>query len=149
MSNKYNCNNTLDYAHEFKRMCNEFSFCGNCPMDKLPCKVSDISETHINIVQEWSDAHPKIRLTAEQREVLKAMLLLGFKYIAKDRSGKTYIYTACPIKAYAHAMWTCGGEHVTTAHLSTQAAAAIPSLVNWEDKEPLDIEEVLKNGDNI
>lgn len=150
MSNKYNCNNTMDYVHEFIRMCNEFSICGNCPMAraKLSCKASDISEAHINIVQEWSDAHPEFTLTAEQCEVLKAMLLLGFKYIAKDADGMIYMYTACPQKRYK--MWTSAArEYVTTMHLSAQAVTPISPLVEWGDEEPLNIEEVLKNGDNI
>lgn len=151
---KYDCNNMLEYAHEFRRMCKTFrssrgqKICKGCPLTDLPCDILSITSEHIKRVQEWSDTHPEIRLTAEQREVLKAMLLLGFKYIAKDANGRTYIYTACPKKTYD--MWTCvEREYVTTTHLSTQADTAISLLVEWEDKEPLNIEEVLKNGDNI
>lgn len=148
---KYDCNNMLEYAHEFRRMCKTFrssrgqKICKGCPLTDLPCDILSITSEHIKRVQEWSDTHPEIRLTAEQREVLKAMLLLGFKYIAKDANGKTYIYTFRPIKG-ASAWYYVDGEYAKDVYLNL---SSISPLVNWEDKEPLTIEEVLKNGDNI
>ena len=94
----------------------------------------------------WSDAHPEARLAAEQRDVLKAMLLLGFKYIAKDSNGRTYIYTSRPIKDSIAWFYT-EGECVTTTHLSTQASTAISLLFEWEDKEPLNIAEALEQAE--
>lgn len=148
MSNKYNCNNTVEFAHVVRRMCDTFHYCNGCPCDDIPCETRDISLEFVRRVQEWSDAHPEISLTAEQREVLKAMLLLGFKYIAKDANGKTYIYTSRPIKGNVGWSYT-GAEFISVTQLSGQAITAISPLVEWEDKEPLNIKEALKNGDNI
>lgn len=152
---KYNCNNALDYAHEFKRMCNRFSICDNCPMAraKLSCKAFDISEAQINIVQEWSDTHLKITLTAEQHEILEALNLLGLKFIAKDNNGSVYAFAKCPEKWFK--AWGVNGEYydeyfdLKSKYLRAGVFDAISPLVSWDDKEPLNIKEVLKNGDNI
>ena len=142
----------LDYAHEFHRMCKTFrssrgqKLCKGCPLAKKPCDMYNITSEHVKLVQAWSDAHPEIRLTAKQHEVLKAMHLLGFKYIAKDANGKTYIYTSRPVKGGIAWLYT-EGESAGVRYLNPQAVAISP-LVEWEDKEPLNIEEVLKNGDN-
>lgn len=154
---KYNCNNMLDYAHELKRMCNEFSICGNCPMAKFSCKAFDISEAQINIVQEWSDTHLEIMLTDEQLEILEALNLLGLKFIAKDSNGAVYAFAKCPEKWFQ--AWGVNDEYydkyydeyfdLKSKYLRAGVFDAISPLVSWDDKEPLNIEEVLKNGDNI
>nr|DAG51904.1 MAG TPA: GTP CYCLOHYDROLASE I FEEDBACK REGULATORY/beta structure, beta sheet, PROTEIN.6A [Caudoviricetes sp.] len=144
---KYNCNNTLDYVHEYERMCNISLSCSGCPLLDLNCRVvKNITPEHIKRVQAWSDAHPEITLTDKQVEIFKALNLLGFKYIAKDANGRTYIYTSRPIKDSIAWFYT-EGECVTTTHLSTQASTAISLLFEWEDKEPLCIAEALEQAE--
>lgn len=147
---KYNCNNTLEYVHEASRLCRTpyRRGCLDCPLCGLGCKWDDVTAEHIRRVQAWSDTHPEIRLTAEQREVLKAMLLLGFKYIAKDANGMVYIYTNFPKKDNGIWIYMQGGC-VKTEHLSTQAAAAISQLVDWSDTEPLCIAEALEQAEEM
>ena len=57
---KYDCNKTLDYAHEFKRMCFGKS-CqrDNCPFLGKSCSPDSITDEHIQILQKWSDEHPE------------------------------------------------------------------------------------------
>ena len=145
---KYNCNNTLEYVHEFSRMCGAFNECSGCPLTKLHCELYEITPEHIDRVQEWSDANPETVLTDEQREIFKALNLLGFRYIAKDANGMVDIYTNSPKKGNGVWIYMQGG-YVKTKHLSTQVAADISQLVEWNDEEPLNIEEVLKNGEKI
>lgn len=150
--NKYNCNNTLDYAHEYERMCNIFRGCSGCPLCDLDCGVTEaITSEHIRRVQEWSDANPEPVLTDKQREILGALNLLGYKYIAQDSDGETYAFTERPRKWSVPAMW--GGEgdclKLKSKYHRTGVFDAISSLVSWNDKEPLNIEEVLKNGEKI
>lgn len=54
-----NCNDTLTYAHELKRMCESFHACVGCPLrpDKNCLTAITIDPAHIKIVQEWSDEH--------------------------------------------------------------------------------------------
>ncbi len=144
---KYNCNNTLDYAHEFKRMCMRFSRCDNCSMAKLPCEARDISEEHINIVQAWSDAHPEITLTDKQVEILKALNLLGFRYIAQGGDGKVYAFTERPRKGLE--TWGGNGEYfnLKSKYIRAGVFDAISSLVDWSDTEPLCIAEALEQAE--
>lgn len=59
---KYDCNKTLDYIHERKRMCASFLVCINsCPLAPLhSCGFSGTTQEHIAIVQGWSDEHPEM-----------------------------------------------------------------------------------------
>lgn len=149
---KYNCNNTLDYAHEFTRMCNTFHCSSGCPLYVLPCGAAkNITPEHIRRVQAWSDAHPEITLTDKQVEIFKALNLLGFRYIAKDSDGATYAFTVRPGKGLE--AWGGNGGYfdlnLKSKYIRAGVFDAISSLVNWSDEEPLNIEEVLKNGKKL
>lgn len=143
---KYNCNNTLEYAHELNRMCMRFSHCDSCPMAKRSCKARDISEAHINIVQEWSDNHPETVLTDKQVEIFKALNLLGFRYIAQDSDGAVDAYTHQPEKCGEVWVYTAG-ECARTQFLRSGVFDAISSLVDWSDTEPLCIAEALEQAE--
>lgn len=148
--NKYNCNNTLDYAHEYKRMCNIFRGCSGCPLRDLDCGVTEaITSEHVKRVQEWSDNHHEIVQTDEQREIFKALDLLGLKFIAKDSNGAVYAFAERPEKWFR--AWGVDGEYfdLESKYLRAGVSDAISPLVSWDDKEPLNIEEVLKNGEKI
>lgn len=141
---KYNCNNTLDYAHEFTRMCNTFHCSSGCPLYVLPCGAAkNVTPEHIRRVQAWSDAHPEITLTDKQVEIFKALNLLGFRYIAQDASGKVDAYTHQPGKCGEVWVYTAG-ECARTQFLRPGVFDAISSLVDWSDTEPLCIAEALE-----
>lgn len=143
---KYNCNNTLDYAHEFNRMCDTFHCSSDCPLCVLPCgAVKNITSEHIRRVQAWSDAHPEIMeitLTDKQIEILKALNLLGFSYIARDSGGEIYAYTEHPKKTSA--VWACtAGEYFNFKYFREEISDALSSLISWDDDEPLYIADLL------
>ncbi len=143
---KYNCNNTLDYAHEFTRMCNTFHCNSGCPLYVLPCGAAkNITPEHIRRVQAWSDAHPEITLTDKQVEIFKALNLLGFRYIAKDSDGAVYAFTEHPGKGLE--AWGGNGEYFSVKVLRSEVSAAISALVNWSDTEPLCIAEALEQAE--
>lgn len=143
---KYNCNNTLDYAHEFTRMCNTFHCSSGCPLYVLPCGAAkNITPEHIRRVQAWSDAHPEITLTDKQVEIFKALNLLGFRYIAKDSDGAVYAFTERPGKGLE--AWGGNGEYFSVKVLRSEVSAAISALVNWNDTEPLCIAEALEQAE--
>lgn len=83
---KYDCSKTLDYAHEYKRMCNSYigaNTCRPCPMAKMNCRYAEsATKEHIDIVQKWSDEHPeKPKLTKEERAFIEAFFDKDKKYI--------------------------------------------------------------------
>lgn len=144
---KYNCNNTLDYVHEIARMCRAFDEgCEGCPLTKLHCELYEITPEHIRRVQAWSDAHPEITLTDKQLEILEALDLLGFRYIAQDSDGKVDAYTHQPSKCGGIWAYT-DGECVRTQFLREEVFGAVSSLVNWSDTEPLNIAEALEQAE--
>lgn len=149
---KYNCNNTLDYAHEVSRMCRTFDKCKNCggwPFAETPCEIFDVTPEHIKHVQAWSDAHPEIRLTDKQVEIFKALNLLGFRYIAQDSNGAVYAFTERPGKGLE--AWGGSGGYfdlnLKSKYIRAGVFDAISSLVDWSDTEPLCIAEALEQAE--
>lgn len=151
---KYNCNNTLDYVHEYKRMCRAFDKCNGCDgcplvplVKKSCCGIFDVTPEHIKRVQKWSDANPEpIILTDRQREILEALNLLGFRYIAQDASGKVDAYTHKPRKCGKVWVYTAG-ECARTQFLRPGVFDAISPLVNWSDTKPFCIAEALEQAE--
>ena len=71
---KYDCNKTLDFSHEYNRLCHSFD-CEECPMHTRCADVSDITEEHIAIVQKWSDEHPESpKLTKAEHDFLASFM---------------------------------------------------------------------------
>ena len=141
---KYNCNNTLDYVHEYERMCRTFNECSGCPLAELHCELYEITPEHIKRVQEWSDAHPEVILTDRQREILEALNLLGFRYIAQDSDSSVCAYTERPEKG--NEMWIGNREYFNFKYSRKDGYATVSPLVEWSDDEPLNIEDILKNN---
>lgn len=149
---KYDCNNTLDYSHEFRRMCKTFrssrgqKICKGCPLSELPCDILSVASEHIRRVQIWSDAHSEIMLTDKQVAIFKALDLIGFRYIAKDSDGAVYAFTERPRKGFE--AWGRNGEYFNLKSKYIRGgvfdAIAISSLVDWSDTEPLCIAEALE-----
>lgn len=141
---KYNCNNTLEYAHEAKRMCETFDNCSTCPcpLYGMSCGHLEITAEHINRVQAWSDAHPETVLTDKQREILGALNLLGYKYIAHDKNKDIATYFSEPYKG--RKQWEAGAFRL---EIHSNAREVISSLVNWSDTEPLCIAEALEQAE--
>ena len=141
---KYNCNNTLDYVHEYERMCRTFNECSGCPLAELHCELYKITPEHIRRVQAWSDAHPEVILTDRQREILEALNLLGFRYIAQDSDSSVCAYTERPEKG--NEMWIGNREYFNFKYSRKDGYATVSPLVEWSDDEPLNIEDILKNN---
>lgn len=57
------CNNILEYRHEYLRMCNSYHRCDNgCPFEGKECsEIRGITEEHIQIVQKWSDENLELK----------------------------------------------------------------------------------------
>lgn len=81
----------------------------------------------------------KSRLSAVQIEVLKALKVLGCKWMAKDENGSCYGFTVKPMKSIGG--WY-GGNYV----FADGVANSLSPLVSWSDPEPLNIVQTLKNA---
>ena len=143
---KYNCNNTLEYAHEANRMCKRIRpNCNECPLPQLETcdSFEGVTAEHIRRVQAWSDTHPEIRLTDKQVEIFKALDLLGYKYIAQDKNKDIATYFSEPYKG--RKSWEAGAFRLEIH--SANAREVISPLVEWSDEEPLNIAEALEQAE--
>lgn len=70
------CNKTVNFLNEFDRMCNSYAHCDICEIGILNddydynCKkfILKNSEHAIDIVQKWSDVHPRKTLLDDLKE---------------------------------------------------------------------------------
>lgn len=53
--------NVLEFVEERSRMCSIYLGCKNCPLATTACmNIVNVTEQVINIVEKWSDEHPRI-----------------------------------------------------------------------------------------
>jgi hypothetical protein len=82
------------------------------------------------------------RLTETQISEMKALLLVGLKWIAKDKHGDIFFYTEKPRKRPDDGIWDIPiGEGEL---LEARPKMEVRSLVSWDDREPLNIENALE-----
>lgn len=108
---KYDCSKTVDYAHEFTRMCD--AGCGACPLHRTElhkggCGLKKLTEETIAIVQKWSDEHPEVpKLTKKEKAFLDSFEFLDNKEIQKfgDKACVTFEVKGCPLIALTEDMF--------------------------------------------
>ena len=96
---KYNCNEVLDYSHEYMRMCKTYERCEGCPLEEYECdSIHVMTQQMVKILQEWSDSHPESqKITSAELEFLKAFTNKRLTIVRYDDrrlricSGNTYI----------------------------------------------------------
>lgn len=93
----------------------------------------------------WERKEKKeIKLTATERSLLDAALLLDYKYIARDEDGRLYLYEV-PLDGKDEDTWTYTCAEKFVAHKDvTEATKGMFEFIKWEDDEPYSIEELLK-----
>ena len=84
-------------------------------------------------------------LTDEQREQLKAIWTLGYRWLAKNSDNNVYAYgNIKPIKE-------CGGWGISNFEFARihewMPEGVVASLVSWSDHEPFDIAKALGVGE--
>ena len=113
----------------------------------FPCEQCLFCDDCIGLRTEWFDSEyvapkPKIQLTKFEHEYLKRVLELGLKYIARDKTGGTYVFKGKPYKFCN--VWDISGfdcERIIFNYLF--------EFVTWEDEEPYNISEILNNCEVI
>lgn len=84
----------------------------------------------------------KPRLTEEQVAQLKALVTLGFKWLAKDENDEVAAFKRRPDKG--REQWQDGGEYIVLyPFMPTNCVMDLP---DWSDPEPLDIVQTLRDA---
>ncbi len=75
--------------------------------------------------------------TSEQKEIFKALKILGYKYIARDSDCSIYTFESIPEKCIGN--WHSIDDNCVG--LETDKILKTPHLnfINWEDEEPFEI----------
>lgn len=84
-------------------------------------------------------------LTDEQREQLRALYTLGYRWLAKDENGATYAYDKQKL-AKGLTIWLSQKRGCSRIHDGMAEDVIIP-LVSWSDTEPYDIAKALGVGE--
>lgn len=121
-------------------------FCEDCPLSEINnderdgcMDVKNVFEI-IKIVERWSKENPpkKYRVSQLEYDILKYISdNTIFIYIARDENGKSYIFEAEPRKLDDW-WYGCGLSYMRIFDELFQ-------FVQWEDKEPTSIQNVLEN----
>lgn len=94
---KYNCNKTLDFLHEFNRMCDTYDYCDNCSFMTSPCPQNNllmVSQKDIDIVQKWSDEHPEPpKIRKRELDFIAMFKWSGEKWIERTPGGSLRFVT--------------------------------------------------------
>lgn len=91
---KYDCNNIMDYGHEFNRLCDSYPSCaanGRCPLIGRYCNsLGRITQEEIDILQKWSDENPEAPKTKKDRMFLECFEVSKDRIISKDDRGNAF-----------------------------------------------------------
>ena len=77
-----------------------------------------------------------LEATEEQKEILKALYVMGFRWVAKDANGQIYVYENKPAKKSL--TWDIAFGNLANTNV-IKTLAELSNLVKWEDDEPLEI----------
>lgn len=94
---KYDCNNIMDYGHEYCRLCDSHPSCNDddeCPLRGRYCgTLGRITQEEIDILQKWSDEHPEPpKLTKKDRMFLECFATGRNRTIVKDSDVNSFYY---------------------------------------------------------
>lgn len=112
-------------------------YCGNqCTYDPARC----LDGTCKKRITEWLNQKVKPTLSEAERVILEN-IDKDYKWISRDRDKKLYIYTVKPSRSTLFNNWNLiegkAGSMSTFNHLF--------QFITWQDDEPYNIEELLKN----
>lgn len=107
----------------------------------------DTREYNLNTIFEhgylkliWQRPKPP-KLSEREIEILKALDVIGFKYIARDKGGNIFAYQPKPIKD--DDIWVFSGDVHPDETQLFKLKRDLFSFVNWVDKEPTKISNLL------
>lgn len=107
---KYDCSRTLDYSHEFDRMCQMYHLftgpeCDGCPHRKICSGPDDITQKHIDLLQKWSDEHPEITRKEKFEQIMKEAGL-DYRFCNFKMPKSRCVDSCAECKKYWNGEWT-------------------------------------------
>lgn len=81
-------------------------------------------------------------ISQKEKEILKALYMLGFRYIAKDMGLTLYIYTSLPYKEDDE--WDSDKPRLSFVYIPYFNKEIDFQFIRWEDEKPFDIKAFLE-----
>lgn len=81
-------------------------------------------------------------VTEKEKEILKALYMLGFIYVARDKNSTLCAYTSLPNKDKIG--WYCSGCRLSFVDLPFFGKEVDFKYIRWEDEKPFDIKAFLE-----
>lgn len=107
-----------------------------CCRPNLRCEEC-LKVSFIDLLEEYKKP---VKLTKFEYEYLKVAKKEGFNFIARDKSNRLYGFEKQPTKG--NATWSSRGDYVSMFKSTFK-------FVKWEDEEPYNIDEILRNCEVI
>lgn len=86
-------------------------------------------------------------LTDEQREQLKALYTLGYRWLVKDMTGDAFAFGVKPVKHNDWLAWMLSTADKNEMVVALNKDLNVCTLVSWSDPEPYDIGKALGVGE--
>lgn len=79
-----------------------------------------------------------MKLIDKEIEILKALKVLGYEWLARDENGELYAYYDKPTKDHNYIFW------MDDYHCFLTNGDTLFNFVKWADEEPTNIDNLLK-----
>lgn len=84
----------------------------------------------------------KVQVTEKEKEILKALYIFGFRYVARDEDSLLYCYEALPYKE--DGTWNSDNLWIQVKKLPSFKQEVDFQFIRWEDEKPFDIKAFLE-----
>lgn len=116
-----------EYCYAHKEDCYGCVFSAECLSNDVPCN--------------WKELKERYEITELEKQLLIHFKKQGAEYIARDEDKNVYLYEKKPFKTVEYGYW----DDPTDTIIDLFILRDLFSFVNWEDEEPIKIDDVLNN----
>lgn len=110
----------------------DYIVCSCCAQKEMCEQLKNVEQIKKWLFEKW-----KPHLTKDEEAILRN-LPKKFKYIARDKDEELYLYKAKPVRS--ESIWNCLDKN----YIKLSVFNHMFKFIKWNDEEPYNIEELLK-----
>ena len=99
------------------------------------------NEKLVTVLSAPSSITKRRATSPKEKKILKALYMLGFIYVARDKNSTLCVYTSLPNKDKVG--WYCAGHRLSFVDLPYFGKEVDFKYIRWEDEKPFDIKAFL------
>lgn len=100
------------------------------------------NEKLVTVLSNPDSIIKKVQVTEKEKAILKALYILGFRYVARDEDSLLYCYEALPYKE--DGTWNSDNLWIQVKKLPSFKQEVDFQFIRWEDEKPFDIKAFLE-----